>query len=72
MVLFVVNLIMFKPKSDIPDLPLLFARTPPEFYKSTSDSGRDPADTAKNSVGVLDKHGNVKVSTCQVSKLRQN
>lgn len=37
-----------------------FYRTPPEFYKSTTDSTRDPADTAKNSVGVLDKAGHVK------------
>jgi len=34
--------------------------TPPEFYKSTTDSNHDPADTAKNSVGVLDKNGTVK------------
>ncbi|OWF38072.1 uncharacterized protein LOC110466724 [Mizuhopecten yessoensis] len=34
--------------------------TPNDFFKS-NEVGRDPADTAKDVVGVLDKHGHVKI-----------
>ncbi|XP_069131371.1 uncharacterized protein [Argopecten irradians] len=34
--------------------------TPVDFFKS-NEVGRDPADTAKDVVGVLDKHGHVKL-----------
>ena len=38
---------------------MVFPRTPVEFYKGNAD--RDPADTARNAVGVLDPSNNVRL-----------